>query len=38
MKIRLVVSQLFHVDGRTDRQTDINDETNSRVSQICDHA
>ena len=30
MKIRPVGADLFHADGRTDRQTDIRDEANSR--------
>ena len=32
MKIRSVGAELFHADGRTDRQTDIHDDTNSRFS------
>jgi hypothetical protein len=37
MKIRPVGSDLLHVDGRTDRQTDRHDEANSRFSQFCEH-
>jgi hypothetical protein len=37
MKIRLVGSELFHVDGQTqtDRQTDKHEETNSCCIQFC---
>jgi hypothetical protein len=37
MKIRPVGAELFHADGRTDRQTytDRHDEANSRFSQFC---
>jgi hypothetical protein len=35
MKIRLVVAELFHADGRTDRQTDRYKGSNSRFSQFC---
>jgi hypothetical protein len=40
MKIRPVEAELFHADGRTDRQTDRDrhDEANSRFSQFCEHA
>jgi len=34
MKIRPMGAELFHADGRTDTQTDRNDETNSRFSQF----
>jgi len=33
MKIRPVGAELFHVDGRTDRQT--HDETTNRFSNLC---
>ena len=29
-------AELFHTDGRTDRETDIHDESNSRFSQFCE--
>jgi hypothetical protein len=38
MEIRPVKAELFHADGRTDRQTDINDEANSRFSQFFESA
>jgi hypothetical protein len=40
MKIRPVGTKLFHVDGQTDRQTEIDrrDEANSRFSQLCERA
>jgi hypothetical protein len=38
MKIRQVGTDLFHADGRTDRQTDTHDEANSRFSQFCERA
>jgi hypothetical protein len=31
MKIRSVRAKMFHADGRTDRQTDRHDETNTVV-------
>jgi len=31
-------AELFHVDGRTDGQTDRHDEANSRFSQFCEIA
>jgi hypothetical protein len=34
MKIRLVGAELFHADGRTDRQTDGRNEANSCFSQF----
>jgi hypothetical protein len=34
MKIRLVGAELFHVDGRTDRETDKQDKAKSRFSQF----
>jgi hypothetical protein len=34
MKILPVVAELFHVDGRTDGQTDRHEEANSRFSQF----
>ena len=34
--IRPVAAELFHADGRTDG--DRGDETNSRFSQLCEHA
>jgi hypothetical protein len=34
MKIRPVGSELFHVEGQMDRQTDWHDEANSRFSQF----
>jgi len=49
MKILLFGAELFHRDGRADRQTDgqtdrqtdrqtyRNDEANSRFSQFCEH-
>jgi len=38
MKIRPVGADLFNADGRTDRQTDIHDEANSRFPQFCERA
>jgi hypothetical protein len=34
MKIRPVEAEVFHVDRRTDRQTDTYDETNNRFSKF----
>jgi hypothetical protein len=34
-KIRLVVVELFHAEGRTDGQTDRHEEASSRFSQFC---
>jgi hypothetical protein len=34
MKIRSVVNELFHADGRKDRH----DEANSRISKFCERA
>jgi len=34
MKILAVGTELFHVDGRIDRQADRKDETNARFSQF----
>jgi hypothetical protein len=34
MKLRPFEAELFHADGRTDGQTDIHDEANSRLSQF----
>ena len=36
MKIRPVGAELFRADGRTDRQTDINNEANCRFSKFCE--
>ena len=37
MKIRPMGAELFHADGRTDRQqTDRHDEANSRFTQFCE--
>jgi hypothetical protein len=36
MKILPVGANLFHMDGQTHKQTDTHDETNSRLSQVCD--
>jgi hypothetical protein len=36
MKIGRVGAELFHADGRTDRQTDRHDDPNSRFSQFCE--
>ena len=36
MKIRPVGAELFHADGRTDRQMDRHDEANSRFCQFCE--
>jgi hypothetical protein len=38
MKIHPVGAELFNADGRTDRQTDRNDEVNSSFSQFCERA
>ena len=38
MKIRPVGAELLRADGRTDRQTDEHDETNSPSSQFCEGA
>jgi hypothetical protein len=38
MKILLVGAELFRADKRTDNQTDIRDETNSRFSRFCEGA
>jgi hypothetical protein len=38
MKVPPVGARLFHVDGRTDRQTDGPDEPNSRFSQFFANA
>ena len=38
MKIRTMGEELFHGDGRTDRQADRNDKSNSRFWQFCEHA
>ena len=38
MKIRPVEAELFHVDGRTDRQMDRHGEANGRFSQFCEGA
>ena len=38
MEIRPVEAELFHADGRTDRQTDRQDEAKSRFSQFCERA
>jgi len=38
MKTRPVRAELFHVNGRTDGQTDTHDEDNSRFSQFCEGA
>ena len=34
-KIRPIGAELFHADGRTDRQTDRHDEANSRFSNFA---
>jgi len=36
MKIHPVGAELFHADGRTDRQTGKHDEANCRFSQFCE--
>jgi hypothetical protein len=36
LKIRSVGAELFHADGRTDRQTGEHDRANSRFSQFCE--
>jgi hypothetical protein len=38
MKIDPAGAELFLADGRTDRQGDRHDETNSSVSQFCERA
>jgi len=38
MKIRLVGTELFIADGRTDGLTSRKDEANSRFSQFCERA
>jgi hypothetical protein len=38
MKIRPVGVDMFHADGRTDRNTDRIDEANSPFSQFCERA
>jgi len=38
MKIYPVGDELFHADGRADRQTGKHDEANSRFSQFCECA
>jgi len=38
MKIRPEGAELFHADGRTDRQIDRPDEIISRFSQFCESA
>jgi hypothetical protein len=39
MKIRVVEAELYHADGRTDRQTsDHGGKHNSRSSQFCEEA
>jgi len=38
MKIRPVGVELFQADGRADRQTDRQDEANSRFSRFCERA
>ena len=38
VKFRPVGAELFHTDGRTDRQTDKYGEANSRSSQFCKRA
>jgi len=38
METRPVGAELFHKDGRTDRQTDRHDESNTRLSQFCERA
>jgi hypothetical protein len=38
MKIRPVVADLFHADGRMDRKTDGHVEVNSRFSQFGERA
>jgi len=36
MKTHLMGADLFHEDGRTDRQTDTHNKTNWRFSQFCE--
>jgi hypothetical protein len=38
MKIRPVVADFFHADGRMDRRTDGHVEVNSHFSQFCERA
>ena len=38
IKIRPVGAEFFHAKGRTDRQTDRQDEANIRSSQVCERA
>jgi hypothetical protein len=38
MKVSPVETASFHADGRTDRQTDRHDETNSRFPKFCERA
>ena len=38
MKIRSLGAELFHADGRTERQTDRHNETNIRFSQFYERA
>jgi hypothetical protein len=38
MKIRPLGAELFHAEGRADRQADGYDEANSRFSQFCESA
>jgi hypothetical protein len=38
MKIRPVVADLFHTDGRTDGRTDTPNEANSSFSKFCERA
>jgi len=38
VEIHPVGVELFHTDGRTDRQTDRHDEANSRFSKFCERA
>jgi len=38
MKIRPMVDEVFHADGRTDRQIDRCDEANNHCSQLCQRA
>ena len=38
MKIRSVEAELFYADGRTDRQTESDDDADSRFSQFFERA
>jgi hypothetical protein len=38
IKKRSVGAEFFHADGRTDRQTDTNDDANSSFSHFCQQA